>query len=67
MDPLISLTELMREAKLVLAEMLNSGVTKEVVTPLLNKARKAMWANVTEEVREIKVKKKKRCKWWNRG
>ena len=40
----------------MLADMLNSGVNMEVVTPLLTKARKAMNANVIEEVKMMRIK-----------
>ena len=47
--------------------MLNSGVTRGEVTPLLNLARKAEKAELVEEVVTQKGKEQGRCKWWNRG
>ena len=64
------LSSLGREAKLVLAKMINSGVGLDSITFLLAKARKAERAMLVEEVEKEKVediKEKRRCKWFNRG
>ena len=64
------LSELGREAKLVLAEMINSGESLDSVDFLLAKARKAEQANLVDEFgngKQDEAKETRRCKWWNRG
>ena len=63
----IRLTELGREAKSVLGQMINSVVSLHSISPLLMKARKAERANCLEEGEQLKGKDRRRCKWWNRG
>jgi hypothetical protein len=61
------LSELGREGKVVLGQMVSQGVNLDLIDPLLAKARKAEGANVSDEVLMDKVKEHRRCKWWNRG
>ena len=58
-------SEFNREAKIVLGQLLNSGVPLDMVTTFLAKTRKAERAVIEEEV-EL-VKDRRRCKWWNNG
>ena len=59
------LSELGREAKPILGQLINSGVPLDLVTPFLAKARKAEKAALEEEVQP--VKDRRRYIWWNSG
>ena len=64
------MSQLGKEAKLVLAQMINSGVGLDSIDWLLAKARKAEKANLVEDVQKDRGEEKtekRRCKWWNRG
>ena len=69
-SPNAILSELGRKAKLVLAEIINNGMSLDSIDFLLAKARKAERANIVEEVAkggQEEVKETRRCKWWNMG
>ena len=50
----------------VLENMVNEGMSSDILEPFFEVARKA--AGLEDKVSKvIEVKEKKRCKWWNRG